>query len=121
MSEHKHMTLGQYFGVFAALMVLLVVTVLLAEVNLGSMNTTVAMVVATVKALLVITYFMHLRYAATLTWLFALSSGLWLILLIAGILNDYDSRDWFTGRLGDLPVSTAPVESVPAAGHEGHE
>ena len=49
-------------GVFAALLCLTVGTVVVARMDFGSFNFTVAMAIATVKALLVVTYFMHLRW-----------------------------------------------------------
>jgi cytochrome c oxidase subunit IV len=49
-------------GVFAALMVLTVITVAVSYLDLGEFNLIVAMCVATVKATLVALWFMHLRY-----------------------------------------------------------
>ncbi len=51
-------------GVFVALLILTVVTVLAAQVNFGSkqLNLAVAILIAAVKASLVLLYFMHLRY-----------------------------------------------------------
>ncbi len=48
--------------VWGALLVLTVVTVAVARVDLGSLNLDIAMLIATVKATLVVLYFMHLRY-----------------------------------------------------------
>ena len=48
--------------VWGALVVLTVVTVAATWVDFGSMNLIVAMAIATVKALLVALYFMHLRW-----------------------------------------------------------
>lgn len=49
-------------SVFAALVVLTVVTVSVSYFNLGALNLLVALGVATTKATLVALYFMHLRY-----------------------------------------------------------
>jgi len=49
-------------AVFAALIVLTVVTVGVAGLNLGRYNVVVALGIATVKAALVALYFMHLKY-----------------------------------------------------------
>src|SRR5512140_2813972 len=49
-------------AVFAALVAFTVLTVAAARFELGSWNLIVAMVIATVKASLVVLYFMHLRY-----------------------------------------------------------
>ena len=49
-------------AVFAALLALTIATVVIAGFELGSYEVLVAMVIATVKALLVATFFMHLKY-----------------------------------------------------------
>lgn len=49
-------------GVFLALLFLTWVTVAIAQVDLGELNLLVALAVATVKASLVLLYFMHLRW-----------------------------------------------------------
>jgi cytochrome c oxidase subunit 4 len=49
-------------GVWLTLLVFTVITVAVAGVNIGSFNLGVAMAIATVKASLVVLYFMHMRY-----------------------------------------------------------
>lgn len=49
-------------AVFGALLVLTVVTVAATRVDLGSLNLWLAMGIATIKAALVVLYFMHMRY-----------------------------------------------------------
>ncbi len=49
-------------GVWAALLVLTVLTVAAIKVDLGSLNLWIAMAIATLKASLVVLYFMHMRY-----------------------------------------------------------
>jgi cytochrome c oxidase subunit IV len=48
--------------VFATLLALTVVTVAVTRVDLGNFNLWIAMAIATVKASLVVLYFMHMRY-----------------------------------------------------------
>ena len=48
--EHHIASLGMYFGVFIALMILTVVTVAVSRVDLGALNTMVAMAVAVAAA-----------------------------------------------------------------------
>ena len=60
--EHFHKHLKACIGVFVILLVLTLVTVLISYVPLGHAgNITVALVIATFKALLVAAYFMHLN------------------------------------------------------------
>jgi cytochrome c oxidase subunit 4 len=49
-------------AVFAALVLLTVVTVVATRFDLGSWNLTIALAIATAKGALVVLYFMHLRY-----------------------------------------------------------
>lgn len=64
-AEHAHhhiVPLNVNLAVGISLLVLTVVTVLVAQFDFGAMNMVVAMTVATLKAGLVVAYFMHLRY-----------------------------------------------------------
>lgn len=51
-----------YVGIFAALVVLTIVTVGISYVHLGPANLAVAVVIASIKAALVVAFFMHLRW-----------------------------------------------------------
>ena len=83
-----------YFGVFGALMVLTVVTVVVAYVDLGAINTAVALGIASFKATLVILYFMHVKYASQLTKLIIVSGLFFLAILLTLTMSDYVSREW---------------------------
>ncbi len=83
-----------YVLVFAALIALTITTVLVATVDLGPMNTVAALLIAAVKASLVILFFMHVRYSKPLIGLVVFASILWLALLIALTLSDFMSRHW---------------------------
>jgi cytochrome c oxidase subunit 4 len=83
-----------YYLVFASLMVLTLVTVGIAYLDLGPLNNILALTIAVVKALLVILYFMHVRYGSRLTWLFIGAGVFWLVLLIAFTLSDVLTRGW---------------------------
>ena len=91
MSEHVSSP-KMYIAVFAALMVLTVVTWLVAQVDLGWANDVVALAVAVTKALLVILFFMHVRHSTRMTVITALSGFFWLAILIFLTLNDYATR-----------------------------
>lgn len=75
-------------AVFAALLLLTVVTVLVSYVDLGLWNTVVALLVASVKASLVALFFMHLKGETPLVWGFALFPIVFLVLIIFGTLSD---------------------------------
>jgi cytochrome c oxidase subunit 4 len=85
-----------YYRVFAALLMLTLVTVSVAFVDLGPVNTIIALTIAVGKALLVILFFMHLRYSGALTWIFAGVGVLWLVHLLLFTSLDYITRHWST-------------------------
>ncbi len=74
-------------------MVLTVVTAAVSFVDLGPLNTVVALVIATVKALLVVMFFMHVKYASDrLIKTICLAVIFWLMLLLGLSLMDYGTR-----------------------------
>jgi cytochrome c oxidase subunit 4 len=54
----------------------------------------VAMLIAGVKATLVILFFMHVKYSTRLTKLFVVIGFVWLGLMISIMMTDYITRDW---------------------------
>jgi cytochrome c oxidase subunit 4 len=83
-----------YYVVSAALAVLLVVTVAASYVNLGPFNVVVAIGIATAKAVLIVLYFMHVRYSPPLVRLAAVAGFVWLGILLVLLLADYAARGW---------------------------
>src|SRR5687767_12539808 len=83
-----------YFAIFAALMVLTVATVIVAQFDLGRWNAIVAMSIAVFKSTLVVLYFMHVRYSSRLTWVFVCAGFFWLAIMVAMTLSDYMTRGW---------------------------
>jgi len=81
-----------YLAVFATLMVLTGSTVAIAFIDLGPFNLPVAIAIATIKATLVILYFMHVRWNSRLIGLALLLAVAWLFHLIVGTFGDYLSR-----------------------------
>ena len=83
-----------YVGIFLVLMVLTLITVLVAYVNLGQLNKVVALGIASLKATLVILYFMHVKYSSRLTRLVVMTGFFFLIILLGLTMVDYGSREW---------------------------
>jgi cytochrome c oxidase subunit 4 len=82
-----------YVVVWGALLGLTAATTGIAYIDLGAeWNTVVALAIAVGKTLLVVLYFMHLRYTSRLTWVFAATGIFWLILLIGGTMDDVLTR-----------------------------
>ena len=88
-----------YYTIFGALMVLTAVTVTIAFINLGGLNFPVALGIAITKALLVILFFMHVRWSSRLTWLVVASGFFWLLILFGITMTDYLTRGWVGGTL----------------------
>ena len=82
-----------YYAVYGILLFLLVVTVGVAQINLGPFNILVAMLIAIVKAVLVILIFMGVKYGTKLTWVWATAGFVWLAVMFT-ILSDYFTRGW---------------------------
>jgi cytochrome c oxidase subunit 4 len=75
--------------VLSALLVLTIITVAVTRVDLGSQgNLVVAMVIATIKAALVVMYFMHLRWDRKMHLVVFLSSVLFVILFLSMTVTD---------------------------------
>jgi cytochrome c oxidase subunit 4 len=93
MTEHIVPT-RVYYTIFAVLMVGTYLTVQAAFIDLGALNTVVALAIACTKAVLVILYFMHVRYSTRLTWAVVVASVFWLGILLALTFGDYLTRPW---------------------------
>jgi len=63
MSAQNHIvSFSVYIKVLSALLVLTVLTVMAAQMDFGVFNVLIAMGIATIKAALVLLFFMHLKY-----------------------------------------------------------
>ena len=91
-AEPGHITVKTLFVIYGALLGLMLLTVAAAMIDLGRANFIVAMVIALVKMVLIILYFMHVRYSGKLTWLASMGTILFFLVLIVGMLNDYWTR-----------------------------
>jgi cytochrome c oxidase subunit 4 len=81
-----------YLRVFALLVLFMLLTIAAAMVQMGPLNNIVAIVIAVTKAVLVILFFMQVKYSSRLTWLWAGAGFVWLILLFITV-GDYLTRD----------------------------
>jgi cytochrome c oxidase subunit 4 len=81
-----------YVRIAAMLMVLLGLTIAISFIDLGELNLVVALTIAIVKALLVVLYFMHVRYSPRLTWVVASAAIFWLAILFSLTMADFLSR-----------------------------
>lgn len=89
-----------YLAIFAALMVLTALTVWVAFFDLGVYSDVVALVIAVIKASLVVLFFMHVKYSTKLTWLTVAAGFVWLGIFFILIFTDYLTRGWWLGVAG---------------------
>jgi cytochrome c oxidase subunit IV len=83
-----------YAAVFVALIALTLLTTEAAFKDMGRMNTVVALAIAVTKMLLVILFFMHVKYSPGLTRIVVIAGFFWLSILVALSLADELTRWW---------------------------
>ncbi len=87
-----------YILIFITLLLLTLLTVDIAFYDAGWLNLPIALTIATCKALLVLFFFMHVRYSKRLTWVFVAAGFFWFLILIVFTLSDYLTRGGLTGE-----------------------
>jgi cytochrome c oxidase subunit 4 len=98
MGELGHVIEPKVFAkILGTLLFLTVITVLVAPsvsgISFGAWNIVIALFIATIKATLVLMYFMHLKYEDKVTLLYFVFPVFLLFTLIAGIFIDNPFRD----------------------------
>ena len=115
MSTHV-LPVQTYLRIFAILIALTAVTVIVSFIDLGVVNPMVALGIATAKATLVVTYFMHLKFGNRVSRVFFLVGVAGVILLFSISLDDELTRTSTTF----LPAAPLPAaEQVPVIGLDG--
>jgi len=99
-----------YIGVFLALILLTLLTVGLASIHLGPANLAIAIIVASLKAILVCTFFMHLSHDNRFHALIVIATTLFIGVFFAYTTNDTAHRTMLD------PVAGARV--LPSTGEK---
>ena len=86
-----------YYRIWLALLALLVLTWGLAQINLGPLNIVAMLLIAIGKTVLVVLFFMHVKYTSRLTWVFVAAGFIWLAIMIDLTLSDYLTRGTVVG------------------------
>jgi cytochrome c oxidase subunit 4 len=94
-----------YLVIFASLMLGTGITVWAAFRDVGKFNIVIALVIATIKATLVVLFFMHARYSPRRTQMVIVCSVFWLAIMLALTLTDYDTRSPRETRLAPSAIS----------------
>ena len=94
MSEHIS-SVRLYVTIWLALLLGTGLTVFASTIDLGPFNAIVALAIASTKAVLVILFFMHVKYAhEKMTKLVILTAIFFFLILLALTMADYGTRLW---------------------------
>jgi cytochrome c oxidase subunit 4 len=93
-AEHHVVTPRTYIFVFITLLIFTGLTVVAAYVDLGILNPVVALAIASFKAIVVILFFMHVKFQSRLIKLTVASGFFTFLVLTTMTLSDYISRAW---------------------------
>ncbi len=92
--EHHIITPAQYSLVYAALIVGTLLTVGAAYVDLKVLNPIIALAIACAKAVIVILFFMHVKFQSRLIKMTVAAGFFTFMILITMTMADYMSRAW---------------------------
>lgn len=94
--EHEHHIVSPkvYVVILLALLALTSLTVGASFIEMGIFNPIVALGIAVIKAVLVVLFFMHVKYSTKLTKLTVGAGVFTFLILISMTLADYFTRAW---------------------------
>ena len=94
--HHEHHIVGPvtYSIIFGTLLLCTLITVLAAHVEMGVFNPIVALAIACFKGVVVILFFMHVKYQSRLIKMTVAAGFFTFLVLITMTLSDYISRAW---------------------------
>ncbi len=93
-AEHHIVTPLQYCIVFGALLIGTAITVGAAYFNMGPLNPIIALAIACTKAVIVILFFMHVKYQSRLIKMTVGAGFFTFLILVTMTMADYISRSW---------------------------
>ncbi|MEP6961441.1 MAG: cytochrome C oxidase subunit IV family protein [Acidobacteriota bacterium] len=104
---HQHGGPAVYTANLICLLVLTAITVGASRINFGTANVVIALTIATIKAILVGLFFMHLRWDKPVNAIIMMAGFLFLGIFLTFDLLDLDNRKDPTPR--NLPVMATPT------------
>jgi len=111
--DHASHGPGRYFLIWGILLAFTGLTVWTGRMDLGAANIGIALAIATVKATLVVLFFMHLSESHGANRLVFVVSFLFLAVLLVGVFGDLLSRSEISLPSG-APNFDSPESSEPA-------
>jgi cytochrome c oxidase subunit 4 len=108
---HSHLASVQFYvAILVALMLLTLLTVGVASIHLGPLNLAVAIIIASIKATLVILFFMHLKYDNKFNGTIVIVALMFIGVFFTYTMNDTDTR----GELDDAQGT----QLLPSSGQQ---
>jgi len=114
-AEHHDHGTKRYFVVWAILILCTILTVKTGYMDLGSANLPLALTIATLKATLVVLFFMHMTEAAGTNRIVFVTSFVFMMVMIFGVFGDLWTRNEMS-LPSPYSVPTAEGPEAPAAG-----
>lgn len=118
MAAHSIVPAKYYFFNFAALMLLMFLTVWVARHDFGWLNLPIALAIAITKAILIVLIFMDVRNGTHLVMIFAAAGFLWFLIMVGFTITDFAAQDMGGIYKDPLPGQQYPygvVEPLPHA------
>ena len=104
---------GRYFAVWIALLCFTLLTVITGYKDLGAVNLPLALTIATIKATLVVLFFMHMTETPAANRIVFSVSIVFALVLIIGVFGDLWTRNAMT-LPSAAPSTEAPEYVVPS-------
>jgi cytochrome c oxidase subunit 4 len=83
-----------YTYTFISLMVLALATSLIGMVDLGPLSMPTAVIIASMKAILIAAFFMNALYSSKVIRVMLSAGVIWVLIMITLTLGDYMTRGW---------------------------
>jgi cytochrome c oxidase subunit 4 len=117
-AEHAHGA-GRYYVIWLALIVGTITTVITGRMDLGALNLPLALSIATIKATLVVLFFMHMTETPTANRIVFVTSIVFALVLIIGVFGDLWTRNEMSLPSG-APSTLAPEFQINEGGRPEH-
>ena len=120
--SHHIIPMRTYITIFVLLIGLTFATVFVAKIDLGSMNLIVAMIIAGIKASLVVLFFMHLLYDDKVNLFIFLTAIIFLAVFIIFTLFDTERRaDIDPQKAGIIEKNSSIIyDKIESKDHSDH-
>lgn len=83
-----------YILVFAALLAIVLATTLVGKLDLGAFNMPFAILFATAKAALIVSFFMQAKFEPAIIRVIIAGGVIWVLIFLSNTVGDYMTRGW---------------------------